>query len=862
MKSYEEFCFSSLARLQAQGKKKTSGETSGQQRALSLIHFHGRAVLSPVLSAEQRREMVQYRQRAVQLDAERQSLRRERLLTQGQDTLDGVQAVFVRPPPLSHRQVRQLPEEEKQTQAPPTRCSPQPEFPNGFTLPPWGGRGLGDTLCGTNRDGPQEKGPPVFQNGTTGDPGEERGEGGRQSPLREQGWGASRDSCRATPTDTLRESIADKSDSSGGRPQTTPASDHAHPGLDPLPSPNPQSGLASPHAQLPTPEPSVSPRPHRRRPRPVSTGNIFISFPVYAAEQERGMLGGWGPAGERSPPNHQSPANSLLPPGVVERRGSHCGADAGGETAVLTGARAPGPVTQDPRVATPGFRRRSQTLDSQPHPGVDRSQERVPRFMGGVPWRPPCRRSPTAPLNQTYDLESPVPALLLRAQGAPVRSPAPSPSPLPQPRETQPGHGATPHTGPADHTPGAAGEAQWEVHALEDMRRQMEEEHALQLSLLIAEQEKEQWRLQQELEERERRRREQAGKRASAGDLRAGWENQREGCSALSPAGPAQNLTGPALSPAGHTQNLTGPALSPADRSPGPVRSMGNPILLSRDTAKTLRPGAYSAQGTATQIELYFSRGFSEHSTLVMVMHCFSSALSPSAPPAAQSPVYLWGPSWGVGKARGRQSQVLTPELHAVLCRLTAVARGFLTRRLLQTEKVKHLRQTVQDTQEFICSFHTEAPLRRKGSVSAQDLSLQERVRAQLRAALYDVHDIFFEMPLEERLALLLQDRELRMERRLREMEKAKSPRDRVTLSAATQKSLDRKKQRVTGSPGQAKRIQQKPKSPPTNRVLQPNQGQNSPVPGQLLRQGSLYRKAPEERVRHSDSLRKQHSLG
>lgn len=40
----------------------------------------------------------------------------------------------------------------------------------------------------------------------------------------------------------------------------------------------------------------------------------------------------------------------------------------------------------------------------------------------------------------------------------------------------------------------------------------------------------------------------------------------------------------------------------------------------------------------------------------------------------------------------------------------------------------------------------------------------------QLRAALYDIYDIFFVMPLGERLALLQQDRELRAERKLREM--------------------------------------------------------------------------------------------
>lgn len=40
----------------------------------------------------------------------------------------------------------------------------------------------------------------------------------------------------------------------------------------------------------------------------------------------------------------------------------------------------------------------------------------------------------------------------------------------------------------------------------------------------------------------------------------------------------------------------------------------------------------------------------------------------------------------------------------------------------------------------------------------------------QLRAALYDIHDIFFEIPLGDRLALLQQDRELRAERKLRDM--------------------------------------------------------------------------------------------
>lgn len=107
----------------------------------------------------------------------------------------------------------------------------------------------------------------------------------------------------------------------------------------------------------------------------------------------------------------------------------------------------------------------------------------------------------------------------------------------------------------------------------------------------------------------------------------------------------------------------------------------------------------------------------------------------------------------------------------------------------------------LQDTLEFIKTFKTEGSLKR-GAASAQDVSLQERVLAQvhcsslvmlftlvpdaslvtfrcdlcsvfapqLRAALYDVHDIFFLMPQNERLGLLQQDRELRRERKLREM--------------------------------------------------------------------------------------------
>lgn len=40
-------------------------------------------------------------------------------------------------------------------------------------------------------------------------------------------------------------------------------------------------------------------------------------------------------------------------------------------------------------------------------------------------------------------------------------------------------------------------------------------------------------------------------------------------------------------------------------------------------------------------------------------------------------------------------AQVLSAKQQRALCHIGAIARGFLTRRLLKTEKVRHLRQTV-----------------------------------------------------------------------------------------------------------------------------------------------------------------------
>ncbi|XP_020016024.2 centriolar coiled-coil protein of 110 kDa isoform X2 [Castor canadensis] len=313
--------------------------------------------------------------------------------------------------------------------------------------------------------------------------------------------------------------------------------------------------------------------------------------------------------------------------------------------------------------------------------------------------------------------------------------------------------------------------------AFEEMRKRLEEQHAQQLSLLIAEQEKEQERLQKEIEEQEKMLKE---KTMDVSEL-----------------------------------------------------SLNNAVEL--EWRKISDPGLLETM--LSQVDSFHTSNSSGFT---------NSALQYSFGSANEAPFYLWGASAsGVarlsvarpfGRAHTRWPQVFSPELQAKFNRITAVAKGFLTRRLMQTDKLKQLRQTVKDTMEFIRSFQSEAPLKR-GVVSAQDASLQERVLAQLRAALYGIHDIFFGMNAAERMSILRHDREARKEKMLRQMDKMKSPR--VALSAATQKSLDRRKFMKAAEMGMPNKKFLAKQNPSETRVLLPNQGQNAPVHRLLSRQGT-----------------------
>ncbi|XP_036928931.1 uncharacterized protein si:ch73-100l22.3 [Acanthopagrus latus] len=125
---------------------------------------------------------------------------------------------------------------------------------------------------------------------------------------------------------------------------------------------------------------------------------------------------------------------------------------------------------------------------------------------------------------------------------------------------------------------------------------------------------------------------------------------------------------------------------------------------------------------------------------------------------------------------------------------LLAAVKGFLTRRLLKTERVAQLVRTIRDTQHFLQALQQQSPNRGE-FCSRQDLLLQERVTLQLRAAHYEVYDIFFSLSAGERMQLISWDRELARERELRRQSgQTGHPRGKTSLSAATQKSLERKR--------------------------------------------------------------------
>ena len=106
-------------------------------------------------------------------------------------------------------------------------------------------------------------------------------------------------------------------------------------------------------------------------------------------------------------------------------------------------------------------------------------------------------------------------------------------------------------------------------------------------------------------------------------------------------------------------------------------------------------------------------------------------------------------------------SAALAPLHLEAWTRLTALARGFLTRRLMRTERIEDLKRTIRETLSCAVQLHLEAG----GAPNKQELDLHARLLAQLEAACADVHHIFFGLTVGERMALLANDRAARQAR-------------------------------------------------------------------------------------------------
>ncbi|NXQ17124.1 CP110 protein, partial [Peucedramus taeniatus] len=610
--------------------------------------------------------------------------------------------------------------------------------------------------------------------------------------------------------------------------------------------------LTGSYAKLPSPEPSMSPKMHRRRPRPLSMGHIIINNPVNAYELS--------PKGKgrtmdlimqdiadknnvsESVPKFMVDFSTVCPgrvPGVSRNSSGPCDGLGVGkpnrhsfglfESRGTVSATVEGQVVMDSRGP---YKVESST--SMAPPKVNEpfaiSQSAVTQKILAVNEMKPATlaentkcNSPME-LNKSYDVENPSPLLM---QCKNVRQQLDNTPNVPSANEQfaenfekvkrrldldtdycQKESSCVLGVGMEEQ------EKQWlqeqkyptgsvyitknavlgnmakeeilkpNVLTFEEVKKRLEEQHAQQLSILIAEQERE----HEELKELEEQKRNSKGEKVTTTEIEIS------------------------------TVNI--------------------------NSRMELEWRKKSESGLLESVQSQLETIHNTNSTSIGFAHTTPNTFSSTR----ETSFYLWGPS-GSGliktsvcrpsnRIKTRWIQVFSPEIQMKFDKITAVARGFLTRRLLQTEKLKQLKQTVKDTLEFIKNFQSEAPLKR-GSVSAQDASLHERVLAQLRAALYEIHDIFFTMDPSERMNILRHDREVRKEKMLRQMDKVKSPRERVTLSTATQKSLDRKKYMKASEIGiPSKKIIIKQKTP-QNRILQPNQGQNAPVHRLLCRQGT-----------------------
>ncbi|CAG0924661.1 unnamed protein product [Notodromas monacha] len=102
--------------------------------------------------------------------------------------------------------------------------------------------------------------------------------------------------------------------------------------------------------------------------------------------------------------------------------------------------------------------------------------------------------------------------------------------------------------------------------------------------------------------------------------------------------------------------------------------------------------------------------------------------------------------------------EALDPKSQKVWCKVSAHAKGFLTRRLLRTEKTINLIRCILDTAKVAYELGD----------SEEEAWLRKRFVAQMRSDIEKFHDIFFALSTTEQMHVIARDREARRTKELR----------------------------------------------------------------------------------------------
>lgn len=111
--------------------------------------------------------------------------------------------------------------------------------------------------------------------------------------------------------------------------------------------------------------------------------------------------------------------------------------------------------------------------------------------------------------------------------------------------------------------------------------------------------------------------------------------------------------------------------------------------------------------------------------------------------------------------------------------------KGYLIRRLLKTEHIQNLIQTIKDA--LICALQ----LHKAEQIDEADVELHRRLIQQVSAACYAFHDIFFEFDKKKQMSLISIDRQ-------RKLEKAKRPTS-APVSARSSSSSTSRRRTISG---------------------------------------------------------------